>query len=146
MITVSVDLDVNDVLQLTVTDIVHLDSSSSCSSTMWTSAVFSFTVRRKLLASVSVTYFMACVVSALLSNVSADKHQECWYLSAASLSSFSVSMYSTKYQMGPIFTVRYMPWPCVCLCLSQVGVLLKWLNIGTRQQRHTIAQGLLFWC
>jgi len=23
---------------------------------------------------------------------------------------------------------RYMPWPCVCVCLSQVGVLLKWLN------------------
>ena len=45
---------------------------------------------------------------------------------------------------------RYMPWPCVCLsvclclclCLSQVGVLLKWLNVGTRKQRHTIAQGL----
>ena len=47
---------------------------------------------------------------------------------------------------------RYMPWPCVCLsvclclclCLSQVGVLLKWLNIGTRKQRRTIAQGLVF--
>ena len=27
--------------------------------------------------------------------------------------------------------VLYMLWPCVCLsvCLSQVGVLLKWLNI-----------------
>ena len=43
---------------------------------------------------------------------------------------------------------RYMPWSCVCvsvclcLCLSQVGVLLKWLNVGTRKQRHTIAQGL----
>ena len=36
----------------------------------------------------------------------------------------------------------YMPWPCLCLCPSQVGVLLKWLNIGTRKQRHTIAQGL----
>ena len=31
---------------------------------------------------------------------------------------------------------------CVCVCLSQVGVLLKWLNVGTRKQRHTIAQGL----
>ena len=30
----------------------------------------------------------------------------------------------------------------VCVCLSQVGVLLKWLNVGTRKQRHTIAQGL----
>ena len=35
---------------------------------------------------------------------------------------------------------------CVCLCvsLSQVGVLLKWLNIGTHKQRRTIAQGLQF--
>jgi len=31
----------------------------------------------------------------------------------------------------------------VCLCLSQVGVLLKRLNVGSRKQRHTIAQGLL---
>ena len=43
---------------------------------------------------------------------------------------------------------RYMPWSCVCLsvcpsvclsvcvCLPQVGVLLKWLNIGTCKQ-HT---------
>ena len=31
---------------------------------------------------------------------------------------------------------------CVSVCLSQVGVLLKWLNVGTRKQRHTIAQGL----
>ena len=30
----------------------------------------------------------------------------------------------------------------VSVCPSQVGVLLKWLNIGTRKQRHTIAQGL----
>jgi len=25
--------------------------------------------------------------------------------------------------------------------LSQVGVLLKWLNVGSRKHRHTIAQG-----
>jgi len=28
--------------------------------------------------------------------------------------------------------------------LSQVGVLLKWLNTGTRNQKHMIAQGLGF--
>jgi len=37
---------------------------------------------------------------------------------------------------------------CLCLfvslCLSQVGVLLKWLDIGSRKQHHTIAQGLVF--
>ena len=35
---------------------------------------------------------------------------------------------------------RYMPWPCVCL--SQVGVLLKRLNVGSHKQNHTIAQGI----
>ena len=30
----------------------------------------------------------------------------------------------------------------VCLCLSQVGVLLKRLNVGSHKQHHTIAQGL----
>jgi len=28
------------------------------------------------------------------------------------------------------------------VCLSQVGVLLKWLNVGSHKQYHTIAQGL----
>ena len=34
--------------------------------------------------------------------------------------------------------------PClsVCPCLSQVGVLLKRLNVGSHKQHHTIAQGL----
>jgi len=31
----------------------------------------------------------------------------------------------------------------VCFCvLSLVGVLLKWLNIGSQKQNHTIAQGV----
>ena len=42
---------------------------------------------------------------------------------------------------------RYYPWACVCLCLSvhlsvhlsQVGVLLKRLNVGSHKQHHTIA-------
>jgi len=44
-------------------------------------------------------------------------------------------------------TTRYMPSSCVCLsvCLSvtsRVGILLSWLDAGSRKQRHTIAQGL----
>ena len=31
---------------------------------------------------------------------------------------------------------------CLSVCLSQVGVLLKWLNVGLHKQCHTIAQGL----
>jgi len=41
---------------------------------------------------------------------------------------------------------RYVRSPvsvCLSVCLSQVGVLLKWLNVS-RKQRHTIAQGLWF--
>jgi len=32
----------------------------------------------------------------------------------------------------------------VCVCLSQVGVLLKRLNVGSHKQHHTIAQGHYF--
>ena len=31
---------------------------------------------------------------------------------------------------------------CVCVCLSQAGVLLKRLNVGSHKQHHTIVQGL----
>ena len=31
---------------------------------------------------------------------------------------------------------------CLCLCLSQVSVLLKRKNVGSHKQHHTIAQGL----
>jgi len=37
-----------------------------------------------------------------------------------------------------------MPYSRVCLCLSQVGVVLRLLNVGSRKQRHTKAQGLYF--
>jgi len=37
---------------------------------------------------------------------------------------------------------RYVLWPCICL--SQVGVLLKWINIAARKKNRTIAQGIYF--
>jgi len=33
---------------------------------------------------------------------------------------------------------------CPCLCLSEVGVLLKRLNVESHKQHHTIAQGVEF--
>jgi len=33
---------------------------------------------------------------------------------------------------------------CLSVCLSQVGVLLKRLNVGSHKQHHTIAQGIYF--
>ena len=34
---------------------------------------------------------------------------------------------------------------CVCVRLSQVGVLLKRQNVGSHKHNHTIPQGLVFW-
>jgi len=31
---------------------------------------------------------------------------------------------------------------CRRVCLSQVGILLKLLNVGSRKQRHAVAQGI----
>ena len=42
---------------------------------------------------------------------------------------------------GPV-SVRLSVCLSVSVCLSQVGVLLKRLNVGSHKQYHTIAQGL----
>jgi len=34
---------------------------------------------------------------------------------------------------------------CLSVCPSQVGVLLKRLNVGSHKQNHTIVQGLYFY-
>ena len=57
-------------------------------------------------------------------------------------------------RLPPIFTARCYASavlamaPCLSVCLSvrpsQVGVLLKRLNVGSHKQHHTIAQGLQF--
>ena len=31
---------------------------------------------------------------------------------------------------------------CLCMCLLQVGVVLKRLNIGSQKQHHMIVQGI----
>ena len=33
---------------------------------------------------------------------------------------------------------------CLCVCLSHAGIVSKRLNVGSRKQRHVIAQGLEF--
>jgi len=55
-----------------------------------------------------------------------------------------------SFSCSPLFTTRCYASAVlalsvclsVCVCLSQVGVLLKWLNVGSHKQHHTIAQGL----
>jgi len=45
---------------------------------------------------------------------------------------------------APILVVVVCLSVCPSVCLSQVGVLLKWLNVGSCKQRHVIVQGLQF--
>ena len=41
-----------------------------------------------------------------------------------------------------LYVVIVCPFVRLLFRLSQVGVLLRWLNLGSRKQRHMIAQGL----
>ena len=43
-----------------------------------------------------------------------------------------------------VLAMGLCPSVCVSLCLSQVGVLLKRLNVGSNKQHHTIAQDSSF--
>jgi len=52
-------------------------------------------------------------------------------------------MISTVFTMRCHASVVHAVIVCLSACLSQVGVLVKWLNVGSHKQCHTIAQGLL---
>jgi len=58
-----------------------------------------------------------------------------WYISKSSNYRAMLCIRSTSH--GPVSV-------CLCLCLSQVRVLLKRLNVGSHKQHHTIARGLYF--
>ena len=55
---------------------------------------------------------------------------------------FTARRYASSVYAMVVCVSDVRPSVCPSVCLSQVGVLLKWLNIGTRKQHHTIAQGL----
>ena len=50
----------------------------------------------------------------------------------------SCTVFTARRNASALYTMA------LCLCLSQVAVLLKWLNTGSHKQNHTIAQGLQF--
>jgi len=54
--------------------------------------------------------------------------------------------YSEQLLPRDAMLARHMPLLCVFLsvCLSQVGVPLEWLNMGSRKPRRTVAEGLYF--
>ena len=41
--------------------------------------------------------------------------------------------------------VAVIAYLCVCLCLSDAGIVSKQLNVGSRKQRHVIVGTLVFW-
>ena len=52
------------------------------------------------------------------------------------------SIFTARRYASAVLAVVVCLSVCPSVCPSQVGVLLKWLNIGTRKQHHAIAQGL----
>ena len=72
--------------------------------------------------------------------------RHCHSLSLASVKSrlvFTARCYASAVLATHTYKISCVP-PSVCLSvrLSQVGVLLKWLNVGSHKQHHTIVQGL----
>jgi len=56
-------------------------------------------------------------------------------MSCSEIGSIDISL--LLFLLHDTMLLLYMLWPCVRLCLSQVGVLLKWLNIGSHKENHT---------
>jgi len=52
--------------------------------------------------------------------------------------------FSARCYASAVLAVGLCPCPCpsVSVCPSQVGVLLKQLNVGSHKQHHTIARGV----
>ena len=49
-----------------------------------------------------------------------------------------MNFFTVQYHASTIYAVVV----CLSVCLSQVDVLVKQLNVGSRKQRHTVAQRL----
>ena len=51
-------------------------------------------------------------------------------------------IFTARRQASAVYAVVVRLSVCLSVCLSQVGVLVKRLNVGSCKQRYTIAQGL----
>ena len=84
-----------------------------------------------------------CVLCVMKLNAEFDccvcRDGSCRYLASSSKVQLFLNMCSLP---RDTMLAWYMLWPCVCrcLCLSQVSVLLKWLNTGSHKQNRMIAQ------
>jgi len=53
-------------------------------------------------------------------------------------------VFTARCYASAVLAMGLCPSVCASLCLSQVGVLLKRLNVGSNKQHHTIAQDSSF--
>ena len=54
------------------------------------------------------------------------------------------NIFTARCYASAVLAMGLCPSICVCVCLSQAGVLLKRQNVGSHKQHHTIPQGLSF--
>jgi len=45
----------------------------------------------------------------------------------------------------PQYSYQVLQSACLSVCLSHTDIVQKWLNVGSRKQRHAIAQGFYFY-
>jgi len=50
--------------------------------------------------------------------------------------------FTARCYASAVLAMALCPSVCLSVCPSQVGVLLKRLNVGSHKQHHTIVQGL----
>ena len=107
-------------------------------------------VRRNLAANIIVSLVLFVIVQCMLSHAQTGLvFQKETHAGVGALSDVGLLMFNGKRPLSECF---YRAMLCirgishgpvsVRLCLSQVGVLLQRLNIGSHKQHHTIVQGL----
>jgi len=52
------------------------------------------------------------------------------------------AFFTARCYASAVLALGLCPSVCLCLCLTQAGVLIKRQNIGSHKQHHTIPQGL----
>jgi len=67
--------------------------------------------------------------------------QVSFFLRRTSTYFYRVTLCGRVIYYGPLFVCLSV---CVCVCLLQVGIVLKRLDMGSRKRNYTIAQGDLF--
>ena len=57
---------------------------------------------------------------------------------------FPSHFFTARCYASAVLAMAVCPSVCLSVCPSQVGVLLKRLNLGSHKQQHTIVQGIQF--